>query len=52
MRGNLAMDGKFLMLIDGIEMNERNYGNLALGNHYPLEHIKRIEIMRGQGSVN
>ena len=52
MRGNWAHEGKILMLIDGIEMNERNYGNLALGNHYPLEHIKRIEIMRGPGSVN
>ncbi|MEY3219544.1 MAG: hypothetical protein RIT27_901 [Pseudomonadota bacterium] len=52
MRGNWAHEGKVLMLIDGIEMNERNYGNLALGNHYPVEHIKRIEIMRGPGSVN
>ena len=52
MRGNWVHEGKVLMLIDGIEMNERNYGNLALGNHYPLEHIKRIEIMRGPGSVN
>jgi outer membrane cobalamin receptor len=52
MRGSWVHEGKMLMLIDGIEMNERNYGNLALGNHYPLEHIKRIEIMRGPGSVN
>jgi len=51
-RGTWVHEGKMLMLIDGIEMNERNYGNLALGNHYPLEHIKRIEIMRGPGSVN
>jgi outer membrane cobalamin receptor len=51
-RGNWAQEGKVLMLIDGIEINERNYGSLALGNHYPLEHIKRIEIMRGPGSVN
>jgi outer membrane cobalamin receptor len=52
MRGTWVHEGKMLMLIDGIEMTERNYGNLALGNHYPLEHIKRIEIMRGPGSVN
>jgi outer membrane cobalamin receptor len=52
MRGNWVHEGKLLMLIDGIEMNERNYGNLALGNHYPVEHIKRIEIMRGPGAVN
>lgn len=52
MRGTWVHEGKMLMLIDGIEINERNYGNLALGNHYPLEHIKRIEIMRGPGSVN
>jgi len=51
-RGSWAHEGKVLLLIDGIQMNERNYGSFALGNHYPLEHIKRIEIIRGPGSVN
>ncbi|MEY3220569.1 MAG: hypothetical protein RIT27_1926 [Pseudomonadota bacterium] len=51
-RGSWAHEGKVLLLIDGIQMNERNYGSFALGNHYPLEHIERIEIVRGPGSVN
>lgn len=51
-RGNWAYDGKILLLIDGIQMNERNYGGFALGNHYPVEHIERIEVIRGPGAVN
>jgi outer membrane cobalamin receptor len=51
-RGNWAYEGKVLLLLDGIELNERQYGNLVLGNHYPLDNIQRIEIIRGPGSVN
>jgi len=50
-RGNWGYEGKILLLIDGIQMNERNYGVFALGNHYPIEHIDKIEIIRGPGSV-
>ncbi|EIJ42734.1 outer membrane cobalamin receptor protein [Beggiatoa alba B18LD] len=51
MRGSWAHEGKILLLIDGIEMTERRFGNNPLGNHYPVEQIKRIEIIRGAGSV-
>jgi outer membrane cobalamin receptor len=51
-RGSWAHEAKILLLIDGIQMNERNYGTFPLGNHYPMEHIDRIEIIRGPGSVN
>lgn len=50
-RGNWGFEGKILLLIDGIQMNEHNYGVFALGNHYPIEHIDKIEIIRGPGSV-
>lgn len=51
MRGIQAHEGKVSVLIDGMEMNERRYANIPLGNHFPVEHIKRIEIIRGPGSV-
>lgn len=50
-RGNWAHEGKILMLIDGQQMNEILYASLQFGNHYPLENIKRIEIIRGPGSA-
>ena len=50
-RGNWAHEGKVLMLIDGQEMNEGLYSTLQFGNHYPVDNIKRIEIIRGPGSA-
>ncbi len=50
-RGNWANEGKVLMLIDGQEMNETVYGTLQFGNRYPVDQIKRIEIIRGPGSA-
>lgn len=50
-RGTWAHEGGLLVLIDGIEMNERGYATTQFGQHYPLAHIQRIEIMRGAGSV-
>lgn len=50
-RGSWASDGKILMLVDGIEMNERRYASFEFGQHFPVDHIKRIEIVRGPGSV-
>lgn len=50
MRGIWGHEGKVLMLIDGQEMNELLYGNLALGGHYDVTQIKRIEVVRGPGS--
>ena len=50
-RGNWAHEGKVLLMIDGQVMNEGLYSTLQFGNHYPLNNIKRIEIIRGPGSV-
>lgn len=50
-RGNWAHEGKVLMLIDGQEMNEILFATNQFGNHYPVEQIKRIEIIRGPGSA-
>jgi outer membrane cobalamin receptor len=50
-RGNWAHEGKVLLMIDDQVMNEGLYSTIQLGNHYPLNSIKRIEIVRGPGSV-
>jgi len=51
MRGMWGHEGKILLLIDGLEMNENAYSTLQFGNHYPIEHIQRVEIIRGPGSA-
>lgn len=50
-RGNWAHEGKVVLFIDGREMNESLYSTLQFGNHYPVENIERIEIIRGPGSA-
>ena len=49
-RGNWAHEGKVLLLVDGQEMQELDYGTLQFGNHIPVSVIHRIEIIRGPGS--
>ncbi|MCP4149233.1 MAG: TonB-dependent receptor plug domain-containing protein, partial [bacterium] len=51
MRGNWAHEGKILLIVDGQEFNELAFASLQFGNHFPLHHIKRIEIIRGPGSA-
>jgi len=50
-RGGWAYEGKLLLLVDGMEMNEPLNGSVTFGLHYPIEFIKKIEIIRGPGSV-
>jgi outer membrane receptor protein involved in Fe transport len=50
-RGNSLGTGKVLMMIDGIDVSEHLFATLLFGNHYPIENIERIEIIRGGGSV-
>lgn len=50
-RGLWGQEGKVLVLIDGIPMNEHSYSTVQYGFHFPLELIERIEIIRGPGSV-
>jgi outer membrane cobalamin receptor len=51
MRGNWAHEGKVLLLLDGQEMNENMYATTQFGNHFPIDQIKKIEIIRGPGSA-
>ena len=50
-RGHWTLEGKALLLIDGIEMMDLHSGSLQFGNHYSVEQIDRIEIIRGPGSA-
>lgn len=50
-RGNWATEGKVLVQIDGQEMNEHYTAHAYFGNHYPVDLIERIEIIRGPGSA-
>jgi outer membrane cobalamin receptor len=50
-RGNWAHEGKVVLFFDGIEMNESLYTTLQFGNHYPIDNVERIEIIRGPGSA-
>ena len=46
-RGHTGSDGRVLLLVDGIEINEQRFGTAQLGAGFPLESIERIEIVRG-----
>lgn len=50
-RGNWGHEGKVLLLVDGIEMNENLYSTTQFDHHIPVERIERIEIIRGPGSA-
>ncbi|MBI4509489.1 MAG: TonB-dependent receptor [Deltaproteobacteria bacterium] len=50
-RGNWGHEGKVLLLMDGQEFNELLYSTLQFGNHFPVEHIQWIEVIRGPGSA-
>ncbi|MCK6543119.1 TonB-dependent receptor [bacterium] len=50
-RGLWAPEGKILFLWDGQAVNELLFGNLVLQNRFPLNQIRRIEIIRGPGSA-
>lgn len=50
-RGLWSYEGKALLLVDGIEMPELLYGNTLFGHRFPVDQIKRLEIIRGPGSA-
>lgn len=50
-RGNYGMEGKVLVLVDGIQMNEVAYGGFFFYPRIPLANIERIEVIRGPGSA-
>ncbi len=49
-RGNWAEEGKVLVMLDGMPMNELLYATMPFGSHFPLDQIERIEIIRGPGA--
>ncbi|MHC4720858.1 MAG: TonB-dependent receptor plug domain-containing protein, partial [Planctomycetota bacterium] len=50
-RGIWANEGKVLVLMDGVELNDDMYGSFQYGHHIPVDIVERIEIMRGPGSA-
>jgi outer membrane cobalamin receptor len=40
-----------VVLVDGMEMNELLYGSNQFGHRLPIDQIRRIEVVRGPGSV-
>jgi outer membrane cobalamin receptor len=50
-RGNWAHEAKVRMQINGMGLNETVYGTLQFANRYPIDQIKKIEIIRGPGSA-
>lgn len=50
-RGIQAHEGKVSVFIDGINITEHRYGTTAFGNHFPVDGIDRIEVIRGPGSI-
>ncbi len=50
-RGLWGHEGKILLTVDGLGFNEYMYGNVPYGNHFPVDLIEKIEIIRGPGSA-
>jgi outer membrane cobalamin receptor len=50
-RGLWGIEGKVLLLIDGIPATELYYNGVVIGNRVPIDQINRVEIIRGPGSV-
>lgn len=50
-RGLWGHEGKILLRIDGLEMNELDYDTIQLGNRYPVDQIARVEVIRGPGAI-
>lgn len=50
-RGSWGNEGKVLVMMDGHYLNELLYQTVLMGNHFPVDAIERIEIIRGPGSA-
>lgn len=51
MRGLWAQEAKILFIVNGMEINEPLFGAVPVNSGFNLNDIKRIEIIRGPGSV-
>lgn len=50
-RGLWAHEGKFLIMINGIVLNESDFGTYAFQHRLNLQNVDRVEIIQGPGSV-
>ena len=50
-RGLWGNEGKVLLLVDDMPVNDVLYGNVSLYGRYPIEQIDRVEVIRGAGSA-
>lgn len=50
-RGNYGGEGQIQINYNGVPINENSYGSTQFAGHYSLDHIERIEIIRGPGSA-
>ncbi|HET9236517.1 MAG TPA: TonB-dependent receptor plug domain-containing protein [Oligoflexus sp.] len=49
-RGINSVEGKFLVMVDGLDINEEKFGITQFARHFPVNTLDRIEIVRGPGS--
>jgi len=49
-RGVWGFEGKVLVLVDGVELNETSHGTVPLFARIPLDDVERVEVLRGPGS--
>jgi len=50
-RGIWAHEGRILLMIDDMECTDMLFGTLAFGQHYGVDQIEKIEIIRGPGGA-
>lgn len=50
-RGITATEGKVLVMIDGLQMNENLYGTSSWIGRFDINQIEKVEIIRGPGNA-
>lgn len=50
-RGQWSHEGKLLVLLNGMQLNDASYGICAMGGRIQLDNVARIEVINGPGSV-
>ena len=50
-RGVETLNGRVLLMFDGLEITDRTYGILTWGYRYNIDNVDHIEIIRGPGSA-
>lgn len=50
-RGLFGFEGRTLIMVNGMQLSDLYFGSYIIGNDFPIQLIKRIEIIRGPGSV-